>query len=144
MAEFPADLFRTHRGVTAADAPFYVGVRLSEPAFLRLLALDDRGEFHPLSLGTDGAGTERFPAQKNPDDFALFGPFEGLFTPAGGTGERRVMAVFVLSSRGAILPARLDRALGEQVVTGFTNLELQAIAGGLGRRLGCGVTYRRP
>ena len=54
------------------------------------------------------------------------------------------MAVFVLSSRGAILPARLDRALGEQVVTGFTNLELQAIAGGLGRRLGCGVTYRRP
>jgi hypothetical protein len=103
------DLFRVNRsaaGPTRAGAPFYIGVRLQAPGFVRLVALSIQGAPESVPLNMAGELTIHVPA----DQIFSFGGYAVRAT-GGSLIEPSITHFVVIASREPIADGEFDREL---------------------------------
>jgi|GEM_PF-3042636 len=107
LAEEAQDLFGPMRDTAHELEEFHVGVRLELSAWIRLVAIDERGEPHTMPLDLDGHESARFDG----DADHRFGPYPTRFD-AG----RRLRAVVAVVSLQELPESRLEDAPWELVL----------------------------
>lgn len=90
------DLFRTTRGESVERGEFfYVGVKVDQPAYVRVVVLDDLGRLEPLALDRSGA----FERQVAADTATVFGGYAVRATDDEGVESNvTALAVFAAAS----------------------------------------------
>ncbi len=118
------------------DAPLYIGVRLQQPAFIRIIGVDEHGRAESFSL--DEAGREELRIAEHARAH-VFGGYPTGAIP-GEAGEVRVVLVF--ASPRPVEPARLSALLTRATAQSRgQNAEAVArrVAAALRTNLGCSV-----
>ncbi|MCB9914604.1 MAG: hypothetical protein H6828_05575 [Planctomycetes bacterium] len=87
------DVFAETRSTPQATGELYVGVRLDEDAWVRLVAIDAAGAVHEVPLDPEGTTTEVLPGGAD----TFLGPFPAALAP-----DNAVTRVLALASREAL------------------------------------------
>ena len=139
-----AALFHTIRGETAPESRgnlFYIGVRVDQPAYIRILAIDDRGGLEQLALDRAGATERRVEGGTD----TIFGGYPLRDVGESGT-ETRIAYFLVIASSNP-----LDAAWLSDWISGTSpshprdaGWEVDRVARALRRHFGCQTRVVHP
>jgi hypothetical protein len=137
-----ASLFRTTRAAPPTPAErsdlFYVGVKVDQPAYVRIIALDNHGRLESLPLDRSGSLEQHVDA----DTETVFGGYEVESVDDSGVASTITEFIIIASTQ----PVETERLSGwidrkNRTATGRSPLELDELAREISDRFRCAARY---